>query len=182
MDFVKLLHLRGIGRVTAMFLVNKVFKGINPRVFKIKRKLLNTIGFSIGEGTKIVGPIECTGTLVVGRNCWLGKNLKVNGNGTVVIGDNCDIASEVTFQTGGHEIGSAERRAGKGIIAHQLVGNGVWIGGRATIIGNVSIGDSSVIAGCACVVKDVEPNALVGGVPAKVIRRLDDASTQGVSE
>ena len=165
-----------------MFLVNKVFEGTRLETFPIKRKLLNTIGFSIGEGTKVVGPIECTGILTVGRDCWIGKNLKVNGNGTVVIGDNCDIAPEVTFQTGGHEIGSAERRAGKGVIAHQIVGNGVWIGGRVTIIGNTRIGDSSVIAGCACVVKDVEPNVLVGGVPAKVIKRLDDASVQSITE
>ena len=182
MNFIRILHLRGIWRVIAMFLVNKVFNGTRPAAFQIKRKLLNTIGFSIDEGTKVVGPIECTGTLTVGRDCWIGKNFKVNGNGSVVIGDNCDVAPEVTFQTGGHEIGSAERRAGKGINAHQIVGNGVWIGGRVTIIGNTRIGDSSVIAGCACVVKDVEPNVLVGGVPAKVIKRLDNASVQGIKE
>lgn len=182
MNLAKLFHFRGAWRRIALFLVNKVFKGIRPTSFRIKRLLLNSIGFAIGEGTKVVGPIECTGTIKIGRNCWVGKNLRVNGNGTVVIGDNCDIAPEVTFQTGGHEIGGAERRAGKGIIAHQVVGNGVWIGGRATIIGNTRIGDASVIAGCACVVKNVESNVLVGGVPAKVIRRLDDGSAQGDSE
>ena len=48
------------------------------------------------------------------------------------------------------------------------------IGGRTTIIGNASVSDGSVIAGCACVVKDVPPNVLVGGVPEKIIRRLDE--------
>ena len=182
MDMVRLFHLRGIWRVIALFLVNCVFSGTKPYTFRVKRELLNSIGFSIGDGTKIVGPIECTGKLTVGCDCWIGKNFRVNGNGSVVIGDNCDIAPEVTFQTGGHKIGGEERRAGEGIIAHQFVGNGVWIGGRVTVIGNTSIGDSSVVAGCACVVKDVEANVLVGGVPAKVIRRLNDASIQGVSE
>ncbi len=154
------------------WLVNKVFVG--TRSFEKKRMLLNSIGYKIGENTKIVGPIECTGTLIVGKNCWIGKNFKVNGNGTVIIGDNCDIGPEVTFMTGGHEIGTSQRRAGQGFNITQTVGNGVWIGGRATIVNKVHIGDSSVIAACACVVKDVEKSTVVGGVPAKLIRSLDD--------
>ena len=42
-----------------------------------------------------------------------------------------------------------------------------------TILNETKIGKSCVIAGCACVTKDVEDNSLVGGVPAKVIRKLD---------
>ena len=51
-------------------------------------------------------------------------------------------------------------------------------GGRSTIIGNTKIGNSSVVAGCACVVKDVDANVLVGGVPARVIRRLDNDTSE----
>lgn len=179
---IRVLHLRGIWRRVALFGVNRVFVGTDVKFFSIKRWLLNSIGVSVGEGTKVVGPIECTGTLRIGCECWVGKNLKVNGNGFVAIGDRCDIAPEVTFQTGGHEIGGAQRRAGKGIIATQQVGNGVWIGGRSTVVGNVTIGDSSVVAGCACVVKDVEPNTLVGGVPAKLIRRLEDEASGNIEK
>lgn len=157
-----------------IFFVNKVFAGTRPCFFEVKRKLLNSIGHEIGEGTKIVGPIECYSRLRVGKDCWIGKNLKINGNGSVVIGDKCDIAPEVTFQTGGHKIGSYERRAGEGICYSQNVGSGVWIGGRVTIMGDVTIGDGSVIAGCACVNKDIQPNTLVGGVPARVIRSLEN--------
>ena len=174
MNIAKILHIRGIKHYVVMFLVNKVYAGPLVKHFEKKRRLLNSIGYKIGNGTCIVGPIECTGQLTIGSDCWIGKNLKVNGNGSVVIGNNCDIAPEVTFQTGGHEIGGASRRAGDGIICSQRVGDGVWIGGRTTIIGNTTIGDSSVVAGCACVVHDVESNVLVGGVPAKVIRRLDN--------
>lgn len=162
-----------IKRKTVMFLVNKLLVGTKPRYFEVKRRLLNAMGHSIGEGTKIVGPIETYTRLTIGRDCWIGKNLRVNGNGTVVIGDCCDIAPEVTFQTGGHEIGGPDRRAGIGLICNQVISNGVWIGGRSTIIGNVTISDGSVVAGCACVVRDVPPNVLVGGVPAKIIRSLD---------
>ena len=157
-----------------MLCVNKVFVG--TKHFEKKRKLLMSIGYKIGENTKIVGQIECYGKLSIGSNCWIGKNLKVNGNGTVIIGDNCDIAPEVTFQTGGHEIGSSERRAGEGVIFSQRVGKGTWIGGRVTIMNNTTIGNSCVIAGCSCIIRDVEDNSLVGGVPAKLIRMLDDDS------
>jgi len=108
-DIARLLHLRGVKRRIVFFLVNKVYVGTSTRFFETKRRLLNSIGYSIGSGTRVVGPIECYGKLTIGKNCWIGKNLKVNGNGSVFIGDNCDIAPEVTFQTGNHEIGDAYR-------------------------------------------------------------------------
>lgn len=163
----------GIKKRMVLFLINHIFAGTRESFWNVKRKLLNSIGYSIGEGTKVVGPLECYGTLSVGKDCWIGKNLIINGNGTVSIGDNCDLGPEITFQTGGHEIGSGERRAGKGVCYSQYVGNGVWIGGRSTVLGNTRIGDGSVIAGCACVVKDIPENTLAGGVPAKMIRRLE---------
>ena len=155
-----------------LYLVNKVYAGTRPQFFEKKRKLLNAIGFEIGEGTKIVGPIECYAKLKIGKNCWIGKNLIVNGNGTLIIGDNCDIAPEVTFLTGGHQIGEGARRAGKGESYTIRVGSGVWICGRSTIAKNVIIGNSSVIAAAACVVTDVADNVVVGGVPAKFIKNL----------
>ncbi len=168
----KIFHIDGIKRRCALLLVNKIFVGTSH--FSAKRKLLNSIGISVGENTKIVGPIECTGKLNVGDNCWIGKNFKVNGNGQVYIGNNCDIAPEVTFQTGGHLIGTAERRAGKGFNCVQSVGDGTWIGGRVTVLNETNIGKSCVVAACACVVKDVPDNSLVGGVPARLIRKLND--------
>lgn len=171
---IKLLHLRGLRRSVNLFLVNRVYAGCKERHFKIKRKLLNKIGYSIGEGTCIVGPFLCTGSVTIGKDCWIGKNFMVNGNGSVVIGDRCDIGPEVIFQTGGHQIGGKDRRAGEGIVCDQTVGSGTWIGGRSTIVNSVAIGSGCVIAACACVTKDVEDDTLAGGVPARVIRRLTD--------
>lgn len=168
----RFFHFDGIRKRSVYFLVNHAFAGTNPRFFAMKRKLLNTIGHDVGKGSKVVGPVELQGTFKCGKDCWIGKNMRLNGNGTVILGDNCDIAPEVTFQTGGHEIGEAERRAGKGMVFHQSVGNGTWIGGRVTILNNTHIGNSCVIAACACVTKDIPDNTLAGGVPAKAIRVL----------
>lgn len=58
-----------------------------------------------------------------------------------------------------------------------VIGNDVWIGFNATILSGVTIGDGAVIGACAVVSKDVPPYAIVGGVPAKVIKyRFDEAT------
>ena len=166
------MKLSGFKRRIYIFLINKIYVGTNH--FEKKKILMNKLGHEIGEGTKIVGPIFCTGKLIVGKNCWIGKNLVINGNGTLSIGDNCDVAPEVTFETGGHTIGNSQRRAGKGITYNISVGDGCWIGANSTVLGGVNISDSCVVAACACVCKDVDINSLVGGVPAKLIRKLDE--------
>lgn len=158
-----------------LFLVNHPLSG--TRHFETKRKLLNAVGYEIGVGTRIVGPIFNSGTLKIGTDCWIGRNLEIHGNGTVQIGDRCDLAPDVAFLTGGHKLGNVERRAGEGEVYRIEVGDGVWVGARATIGRNVKIGSGSVIAACACVMQDVAPNTMVGGVPAKIIKELDHAST-----
>lgn len=154
------------------FCVNRLYAGTKTKNFEKKRKLLNSVGHNIGEGTKVVGPIYCSGKMIVGKNCWIGRNLEINGNGTVTIGDQCDIAPDVIFQTGSHEIGGSERRAGEGITEDITVGNGCWIGVRSTILGGVSISDGAVVAACALVNKNVQQDTLVGGLPAREIKRL----------
>lgn len=166
------MKLSTVKRVFCTYLVNHFYVG--TRCFEQKRKLLNFIGYEIGAGTKVVGPIYNTGKLKIGKNCWIGKNLTVNGNGTVIIGDNCDIAPEVTFLTGGHKVGDFSRRAGEGEIYTIKVGSGTWLGARSTIGGNTNIGKGCVVAACACVMRDLDDNRLVGGVPAKEIRVLND--------
>jgi len=61
------LHLNGIHRVCALFLVNHIFVGTKKIPCMMKRKLLSSIGCQIGEGTTIVGPIECKGTAGSGK-------------------------------------------------------------------------------------------------------------------
>ena len=163
-----------------IWMINHLFRG--TRCFAWKRTLMRFAGYEIGEGTKIVGPVVCTGHLRIGRNCWIGRSLEIHGNGTVTIDDNCDLAPDVTFLTGGHAVGDATRRAGAGATYSIEVGDGVWIGARATIGKNVKIGSGSVVAACACVMQDVAPNTLVGGVPAKIIKELNDASTQNAAK
>ena len=171
---------RSIKKRLVLHMVNHTLAG--TRFFAAKRHLLRSIGYEIGDNTKIVGPIHNTGTLCIGADCWVGCNLTVSGNGTVTISDNCDIAPDVTFLTGGHQIGGPERRAGTGEKYAITVGRGVWIGARAAVLGNTCIGDGSVVAACACVVKDVPANTLAAGVPAKVIKEFKDLVSDAQEE
>ena len=166
-----LLHFR---RKKAIRLINGKLAGTTH--FEKKRKLLNAIGHEIGEGTKIVGPIFLTATLKTGKDCWIGADFKATGNGVVEMGDRCDIAPEVSIATGGHEIGTHERRAGKGLNENITIGNGCWIGQRVLLAHGAKIPDGCVIAAGAVVIghKDFEPDTLIGGVPAKTIKHYED--------
>ena len=174
------MKLKTIKRILVEFIVNHLLAG--TRFYSAKRRLLLSIGYEIGEHTKIVGPLHSTGKLRIGENCWIGRDLTVHGNGTVVIGNNCDIAPDVTFLTGGHQIGNAERRAGAGETHQITVGSGVWIGARATILLNTVIGDGAAVAACACVTRDIPGNTLAGGVPARVIKELEDGPAEHFQE
>ena len=73
-----------------------------------------------------------------------------------------------------------EQMRGKGMV---VIGNDVWIGGRAIIMRGVTIGDGAIVAAGAVVTKDVEPYAIVGGVPARVIRyRFDEKERQALTQ
>ena len=154
-----------------MFLCNHIFVGTH--CFSIKRILLNsTYLLEIGTGSKIVGPLFITCECHIGNSTWVGRNFQANGNGQVYIGDKCDIAPDVSLYTGGHEIGDATRRAGKGKNGKIVICNGTWVCASAKILPDVTINPSSVIAAGAVVTKDIPANSLAGGIPARMIRKL----------
>lgn len=169
------MKLKTIKHMLVMFLVNHLCDG--AYLFELKRRLLNAIGYSLGEGTKVVGPIYCTAKLITGSNCWLGRNFTIHGNGTVVMGDNCDIAPDVTFLTGRHAIDSQESRTGEGQKYSICVGEGCWIGAGTTLGRNVTIGKGGMVLATSCVMKNMPENTLVGGVPARIIRKLDEGES-----
>ena len=81
-QILKKLHLWGTYKKWIMHRVNVRLAGTKKENFDKKRKLLNRLdNFSVGEGAKIVGPIDVTGKLIIGKNCWVGKNFAVYGNG-----------------------------------------------------------------------------------------------------
>lgn len=168
----KILRIR---RMFNIWMLNKFFCGTH--FFDIKRKLLNAADIHCGEGTCIVGPVYLGNVAKVSFGChvWVGTKFSVYGNGAVTIEDNVDIAPDVAFLTGSHEVSdNPQRRAGKGVSYEIEVQEGCWIGARSTIMGNTTIDTGTIIAAGAVINRSVGPNVIVGGVPGKEIRSLDE--------
>lgn len=81
---------------------------------------------------------------------------------TATLGDNVSVLQNVTLGGTGKEKGDR----------HPKVGDGVMIGAGATVLGNIRIGEGAHIAACSVVLKEVEPGAIVSGVPAKVVGKV----------
>ncbi|WP_081504018.1 acyltransferase [Methylococcus capsulatus] len=148
------------------------------RLFSLKAICLRYAGVDVGKDTYVTGSIKLYGRggLSVGANGWLGIGCRfyIPVGSSVVIGDRCDIAPEVKFVCGSHRIGTAERRAGEGFADDIVVGAGSWIGVGSTLLAGVRIGEGSVVAAGAVVTPGRYPaNALLAGVPAKVVKIYD---------
>lgn len=118
--------------------------------------------------------VWCPRNLSVGRNCSIGKFSNINCPGEVVIGDNVRMGPYVMITTLNHGMSrSAIIDSQEPDIRPVHIDNDVWIGGHAVILPGVSIGEGVVIAAGAVVTKNIEPFAIVGGVPARVIGKRE---------
>ena len=107
------------------------------------------------------------GGTFINYNCWfdLGDD--------IIIGSKCNIAMNVHFINGTHEIGSMERRAGGGITGKIIIGDGTWIGADTIILPGVTIGKGCIIGAGSLVLSDCEGNCIYFGRPAKLYKRID---------
>lgn len=113
-----------------------------------------------------------------GKNIHVGENVFINAcchfqdHGGVTLGDGCQIGHNVVFATLNHGLEPADR--GTTYPAPIVLGRNVWVGSNATILQGVTIGDNAVVAAGAVVSRDVSANTIVGGVPARIIKRIDN--------
>lgn len=141
-----------------------------------KRAAISDLFGSVGPNANVLPGFICDN----GRNIHAGKNLIINYNVTILdvdevhLGDYCMIGPGVLIATVNHPMTPSGRRKHLSLIRPVWIGDDVWIGGNAVILPGVHIGNNCVIAAGAVVTHDVPDNSLVGGVPAKVIRSLED--------
>jgi acetyltransferase-like isoleucine patch superfamily enzyme len=123
----------------------------------------------IGDGTKI----RChEGEVLIGDKTVLGQECTISAYKRVRIGEQCVIADRAMFIDFDHGMVDVERTIREqGIYKRDVnVGSNVWIGYGACVLRGVQVGDNAVIGTNAVVTSDVPANAVVGGIPAKVIR------------
>lgn len=138
----------------------------------MKRLMLKGIFKHVGINVNIRPNIKFARgcNISVGDNSGIGDGCFLQDIGEITIGRNVLMAPEAMVLTANHHIKRDELIMNQGIeVGNVSIGDDVWIGIRAIILPGVSIGDGAVIAAGAVVTRDVEPYAIVAGMPAKKI-------------
>ena len=140
---------------------------------EIRELMSELLGYKVSDSLRVFPPFYTD----FGRNIELGDNVFINAccqfqdQGGIKIGDNCLIGHNVVLATLNHDL-KPERRW---ICVPRSIelGKNVWIGSHSTILSGVKIGDNAVVAAGSVVNRDVEANTIVGGVPARFLKRIE---------
>ena len=139
---------------------------------EIKVLMEKLTGREFSEGAYMFPPFytDCGKNLKIGRNVFINSCCQFQDQGGIAIGDGTLIGPKTVIATLNHHQNPNKRA---NLIPKPVkIGKNVWIGANATILPGATIGDGAVIAAGALVSKDVEANTVVGGVPAKLIKRI----------
>lgn len=110
----------------------------------------------------------------IGENFYSNHNLVILDCAKVKFGDNVFIGPNCGFYTAEHPIDVETRNKGLEYAKPITIGNNVWICGGVNVLSGVNIGNNVVIAAGAVVTKDVPNNCVIGGVPAKILKKLEN--------
>jgi maltose O-acetyltransferase len=152
------------------------FNAIDGRDYSAQYAHLKKMLGSVGERVWISKTFGCD----CGKNIFIGDDFTGNFNLTILdirevyIGNHVMIGPNTLITTVGHPLSPKARRGYMAKAAPVRIGNDVWIGGNVTILPGVTIGNNVVVAAGAVVTKDVPDNSLVGGVPARIIREIEN--------
>lgn len=132
------------------------------------------IGKPVGEKFGLFPPFytDFGKNITIGKNVFINSDCKFQDQGGITIDDGALIGHGVVLATLNHDMDPAKRQQLHPAPIH--IGKCVWIGANATITGGVTIGDNSIVAAGAVVTKDVPANVVVGGVPAKIIKKIEN--------
>lgn len=139
---------------------------------EIRHLLSQITGTEIDESVAVFTPLYIN----YGRHTRIGKNVFINFDctfldlGGITIEDNVLIVPKVSLLSEGHPVSPANRQSL--VPGHIHIKKGAWIGANATILPGVTIGENAVVAAGAVVSRDVPDNAIVGGIPAKIIKTI----------
>src|ERR1700744_5323531 len=141
---------------------------------EVRALFSDLIGKKVDDSFLLIPPFYTTGgaDIRVGRNVFINQSCTFYDLGGLDIADDVMIGPNVSLITSCHPVELSRRRAFT-IAKPIAIERNVWIGAGATIIGGVTVGENSVVAAGSVVTRDVPPNTLVGGNPARVIRSIE---------
>lgn len=128
----------------------------------------------VNETLNLVPPFhtDCGKNIHIGENVFINANCTMQDQGGIFIGDNVLIGHNACILTLNHNE-DPQKRANL-LPSPVKIGNGAWLGSNVTVLPGVTIGDGAIIAAGAVVTKDVEANTIVAGIPAKVVRNVNE--------
>lgn len=165
MNIKKILYLMTVNKIPS----KNTSTGM---ISSIKRFMLKGVFKYVGDNVNIRPNIKFAMgyNISIGENSGIGDGCFLQDLGEIVIGCDVLMAPEVMIFTANHKIKKDELIRTQGAeIKSVRIEDDVWIGTRAILLPGIHIGKGAVIAAGAVVTKDVEPNTIVGGVPAKKI-------------
>ncbi len=182
--YIQHLHRIGMSRCER-------FNKIPLRRVKAKQRALeNLIPSAKNKDLEVYAPFYCEYgvNISVGIHCFINYCCTFLDVAPITLGDEVFIGPNVTLATPKHPLLAKERLCanypdGLHILEYGLpitIEDGCWICSSATICGGVTVGKNSIVAAGAVVTKDVPPNSIVAGVPAKVIRTIDESNQLNV--
>jgi len=168
--------LRVLGVLKKLLFINTYIAGKNFTMFVTAGIIGSRETISIGDDVELSGwLISDGGKIKVGDKTIINMGTVVRSMESVQIGSHCEIGSECYIQDhNSMSLDYRERRKMGGDILHApvIIGNDVWVGRRATILKGVTVGDRAVVATYAVITKDVPPDTVVAGNPARVVKKL----------
>ncbi|MGH9479978.1 MAG: DapH/DapD/GlmU-related protein [Terriglobales bacterium] len=139
----------------------------------IRARFSELIGRPVDAGFSLIPPFYTIGGehIRLGRNVFINQNCTMDDLGGIDIADDVLIGPNVSIITSSHTLEPSRRHTC--VIAKPIViERNVWIATGAIIIGGVRVGENSVVAAGAVVTRDVPPDTLVAGNPARVLRPI----------
>lgn len=152
----------------------EILNKLSNSEIQCRRDFLRTFVAKLDEGAMINSPfyMEFANHLEMGVNSFINYDCIMLNNAMVKLGDNVLVGPKVSFYTAMHPIDAKQREQWLVYAKPITVEDNVWIGGSATILGGVTIGKNAIVGAGAVVTKDVEPNTIVVGNPARVLRKI----------
>ncbi len=140
---------------------------------ELRAVVQSLIGRQVGVNFRLFPPFytDFGKNITIGDNVFINSGCHFQDQGGIYIGDGDLIGHNVVIATVNHDLDPANGR--KNTYLPVKLGNHVWVGSNAVILPGVTVGEWAVIAAGAVVTKDVPPYAVVGGVPAKVIKTVE---------
>ena len=141
-------------------------------VNQIRERLSEIIGSQLDKSTTVFAPFYTNfgRFILIGKNVFINHACTILDMGGITLEDDVLIGPKVNLITENHPLDPANRKA---LICKPIViKRNAWIGAAATILPGITIGENAVVAAGAVVSRDVPANAIVGGVPAKIIKTI----------